>query len=58
MGWFRHWRWGRHHNQAAGNERPEWPPPRDDPDREPSHQGAHPDHHVGWWEKWKRGAHP
>jgi hypothetical protein len=37
----------------------EWPPPRDDPDEEPSHPGARfDDNDEGWKEKWKKFVHP
>jgi hypothetical protein len=41
-------------------QRLEWPPPREQPEREPSHLGARADERdEGWWEKWEeesRGA--
>jgi hypothetical protein len=31
----------------------EWPPPRRDPEREPSHPGADSETPRDWWQQWK-----
>jgi hypothetical protein len=39
--------------QPYVEQRTEWPPPREDLDREPSHPGAREAEDDDWWERWQ-----